>query len=63
MMDKKTLKDHLEMHQDFPATKAEMMKTCEEMSDVSKEEKEWFEKTLEDKTYTSANDVYMALGM
>ena len=54
--------DHLKTHQSYPATKQELVKTCNDLSDFSAEDKKWFEENLPDKTYNSAQDVINALG-
>lgn len=54
--------DHLKNHQSYPASKEDLVKECENLSDFSKEDKEWFEEHLADKIYTSADDVMKVLG-
>lgn len=49
--------DHLKTHQKFPATKAQLMAECKDLSDFSEEDKMEFVKGLSDKTYNSAEDV------
>ena len=53
---------HLNDHQTYPATKEELVKECNELSDFSESDKEWFEKNLPKRTYTSSMDVMQALG-
>lgn len=53
---------HLKEHQTFPATKEELVKTCNDLSDFSKEDKAWFEEHLPEGNYESAQEVMMALG-
>lgn len=55
--------DHLKTHQAYPATKAELVKECNELSDFSTEDKEWFIKNLPEGKYNSADDVMVALGL
>lgn len=55
--------DHLKTHQTYPATKEELVKECNELSDFSAEDKEWFMKNLPAGTYKSADDVIGALGL
>ena len=55
--------DHLKTHQAYPATKEELVKECNELSDFSTEDKEWFIKTLPEGTYKSADDVMGVLGL
>lgn len=54
---------HLEDHVTYPATKDDLVKACNEMSDLSEEDKKWFEAKLPDGTYQSADEVKAALGM
>lgn len=55
--------DHLRQHQSYPATRDELLKECSELSDFSKEDKEWFMKNLPEGTYKSADEVISALGL
>ena len=55
--------DHLKTHQKYPATKEELVKECNGLSDFSETDKEWFMKTLPEGTYKSADDVMGALGL
>ncbi|MCL4365965.1 DUF2795 domain-containing protein [Patescibacteria group bacterium] len=55
--------DHLEKHQSYPATKEELVKECNELSDFSASDKEWFMKNLPEGTYKSAEDVIGVLGL
>ncbi len=52
---------HIKEHQKYPATKKEMVAECENLSDFSKEDKEWYISHLDDKTYNSAEEVLEAL--
>lgn len=63
MQNTKAAVDHLRNHQTYPATKAGLVKECNELSDFSKEDKEWFMKNLPEGTYKSADDVMGALGL
>ncbi len=54
---------HLNDHQTYPATKQELVKTCNELSDFSEEDKKWFEANLQEGTYKSADEVIAALGL
>jgi len=38
--------DHFKQHQTYPATKEELAKECNELSDFSAEDKQWFMKNL-----------------
>ncbi len=55
--------DHLKQHQSYPATKADMVKECNELSDFSAEDKKWFTNNLPEGTYNSAEEVMDALGL
>lgn len=59
----KNTMDHLKTHQKYPATKEELVKECNELSDFSDEDKKWFEQNLPDKTFSSADEVAEALGL
>ena len=63
MKDVKNAMGHLKTHQTYPATKAELVEACNQMSDFSGEDKQWFMENLPDKTYKSAEEVASALGM
>jgi hypothetical protein len=56
-------KDHLTDHQSYPATKAQLVAECNNLSDFSPEDKMEFEQKLPDRTYNSAQEVTKALGM
>ncbi len=59
--DWKNIQMHLKEHQKFPATKAELVASCNSLSDFSEADKKWFAETLPDGTYKSAGDVVKAL--
>lgn len=63
MKDIKNTLQHLRDHQDYPATKGELVKACNQLSDFSDEDKKWFEQNLPEGTYESAGDVIQALGL
>jgi len=52
---------HLNDHQDYPASKEEMVAECDNLSDFSDADKKWFTENLPDKTYNSAEEVLKAL--
>lgn len=62
MKDIKNAMDHLKAHQEYPATKEDLVKTCNELSDFSEEDKKWFMDNLPERTYNSAEEVAEALG-
>lgn len=55
--------DHLKSHQTYPATKADLVASCDNLSDFSEADKTEFANKLEDKTYNSAEEVIQALGL
>ncbi len=55
--------DHLMTHQKYPATKAELVAECNNLSDFSAEDKKEFMDKLPEGTYATAQDVMKALGM
>lgn len=63
MKDIKNAMAHLKTHQTYPATKQELVKACNDLSDFSGEDKKWFEEHLPDGSYESAQEVLMALGL
>ena len=62
-MDAKNIMQHLHDHQSYPATREELVAECDELSDFSEEDKQWFRSKLPDRTYNSAQEVMDALGM
>ena len=63
MKDIKNAIKHLSSHQKYPATKAELVATCNSLSDFSGEDKQEFESKLPEGTYNSAEEVAEALGL
>lgn len=63
MHDMENAKMHLQEHQKYPATKAELVAQCNNLSDFSEEDKREFAEKLPEGTYASANEVMAALGM
>lgn len=63
MMDMNNAKMHLREHQKYPATKAELVAECNDLSDFSAEDKMEFSNKLPEGTYNSADEVVKALGM
>ncbi len=55
--------DHLKSHQEYPATKADLVAACSNLSDFSEADKAEFESKLSDQTYNSAEEVISALGL
>lgn len=60
-MVKKVVSQHLREHIVYPANKQKIMEACNKMEDVPKEDKEWFERDLPDRTYNNADEVIDAL--
>ena len=60
---KESVMEHLRNDQKFPATREELIAECNNLSDFSKEDKDWFMKNLPEGTYTSAEEVMEVLGM
>jgi len=54
---------HLKNHQKYPATREDLIKECDGLSDFSNEDKNWFKSHLMDKTYNSADEVIKELGL
>ena len=63
MDDVKNAMMHLKEHQTYPATKEDLVKTCNSLSDFSEKDKKWFESNLPQGTYNSAQEVIEALGL
>lgn len=63
LQDAENAKKHLKEHQEYPATKEELVAECDNLSDFSDEDKKWFTENLPDKTYNSADEVIEALGL
>ncbi len=64
MKDSANVIDHLKNHiGTWPATKAELVAACNNLSDFSPEDKAEFESSLPEGTYNSPEDVAKALGI
>jgi len=63
MQNKKGAIDHLKNHQKYPATREDLVAECDNLSDFSDEDKEWFMDNLSEGTYDSADAVIEALGL
>ena len=59
--DWKNIESHLRQHQQYPATKAELVAACNNLSDFSDADKKWFADMLPEGTYASADEVVKAL--
>ena len=62
MQDIQKAMEHLRTHQTYPATKAELVAACTNLSDFSEEDKREFENSIPEGTYNSADEVAKALG-
>lgn len=58
-----TLERHIIEDVNYPATKQKLIMTCNGMSDIAKEDKEWLKKNLPEKAFETANEVMQALGL
>lgn len=54
--------NHLKSDQAYPATKAQLLAECSNLSDFSEEDKKEFTQNLPEGTYNSADQVVSALG-
>ena len=63
MQNVKDVTDHIKTHQNYPATKAQLVAECNSLSDFSEEDKKAFAENLPDKTYNSGDEVIQALGL
>ncbi len=63
MQNKKGAVDHLKAHQKYPATKAELLKECDDLSDFSEDDKKWFGEHLTKESYESAEEVMKDLNL
>jgi hypothetical protein len=61
--DQKNAKDHLLNHQNYPATKAQLVASCSNLVDFSAADKKWFSDTLPEGSYASAAAVMKALNL
>ncbi len=53
--------DHLN-HVVYPASKEDLVKACNEMSDVPENDKRWLNENLPEKNYQNADEVKRAVG-
>jgi len=60
-VDMKKVEEHLRQHQQYPATKAELIAACNNLMDFEAGEKKWFAAALPEGTYKSADEVMKAL--
>jgi hypothetical protein len=60
-VDRKKTAEHLVKHQTYPATRAELLASCNNLVDFSDGEKQWFAAHLPEGTYPSADAVLAVL--
>jgi hypothetical protein len=60
-IDRQKVTDHLKQHQTYPATRAELLASCQSLVDFSDAEKQWFAAHLPAGTYKSADEVLKAV--
>jgi hypothetical protein len=60
-VDWKHVEQHLREHQEYPATRAQLVASCNNLVDFEDGEKKWFAAALPDGTYKSADDVLKVL--
>lgn len=53
---------HLEEHVNYPATKDQIIKACNDMSDVPLDAKDWILRNLTDRRYQNSEEVKKILG-
>lgn len=53
--------EHLDKHVKYPATRAQLLAACENLSDFKPGEKAWFDANLPDRTYKNSAEVAAAL--
>jgi len=54
---------HLKTHQTYPATKAQLVAECDNLSDFTPEDKKEFMDKLPEGSYATTQDAMKALGM
>jgi hypothetical protein len=59
--DFKKVEQHLRDHQQYPATRAELLASCNNLVDFSAGEKRWFADHLAEGTYKSADEVMKSI--
>lgn len=57
------LSTHIKEHVSYPISKKDFMASCGNLSHVPGDAKDWVDKTLPDRTYQSAEDIYHALNL
>ncbi|MGD0478471.1 MAG: hypothetical protein ABSB29_09955 [Nitrososphaerales archaeon] len=52
---------HLKHHVQYPASRSQVVAACNNMSDVSEGNRDWFSKNLPEGTYKNATEIMGAL--
>jgi len=60
-LDRSKAAEHLNKHQSYPATRAELLASCKNLMEFSASEKKWFAAHLPEGTYGSADEVLKAV--
>jgi hypothetical protein len=60
--DSQKLTSHLKAHVNYPATRAQVLAACSQMSDFTAGEKAWFAARLPAGSYQNAGEVLKAIG-
>jgi hypothetical protein len=60
-VDWKRVEQHLREHQQYPATRAELIASCNNLVDFQDAEKKWFASAIPEGTYRSADEVLKVL--
>jgi hypothetical protein len=63
LADEKSFMTHLNEHNKWPATKAELVAQCNNLSDVNAADKKWFVEKLPEGSYKGPEEVKKALGL
>ena len=56
-MEMKETEIHVREHMSYPASKDQLIQACNMMSHVPEADRKWFEETLPEGTYNSADEV------
>ena len=60
-IDRDKAAEHLNKHQTYPATRAELLAACKNLMEFSDAQKKWFAARLPEGTYASADEVLKAV--
>jgi len=61
--DDSVVKGHLKNHVKYPATKAQLLESCNKLADVAPADRQLFAKKLPEGTYKTSDDVIKAIGL